>query len=54
MLINVTSVLSYPLLPDGLQLGSGVALGAGEDVHVDVGDGPLVAVAEGSGVALEV
>ncbi len=37
-------MFSYPLFPDGLQLGSVVALGAGEGVHVDVGDGPPVGV----------
>jgi hypothetical protein len=49
-LIKLTSVFSYPLFPTGLQLGSVVALGAevalaaGDEVQVDVGDGPLVAV----------
>ena len=37
-------MFSYPLFPTGLQLGSVVALGAGDEVQVDVCDGPLVAV----------
>jgi len=40
-------VLSYPSLPEGLQLGSGVEPGGGEGVQVDVDGGPLVAVGGG-------
>ena len=46
-MIRVTRVFSYPLFPEGLQFGSGVELGNGEGVQVDVCDGPLVAVGGG-------
>ncbi|GMR10970.1 MAG: hypothetical protein BMS9Abin28_1794 [Anaerolineae bacterium] len=40
-------MLSYSLFPEGLQLGSGVELGGGEGVQVDVDGGALVAVGGG-------